>query len=708
MTALGTPHDRPAIPRRQESGYECWLRYERLPGSQQPAGFRDLAGHVVVRGHSPLLLTARDELVSGLGGLLGVTPVPAASPPPAGSLVLGSADDPEIAHALSQAGVQPPSGDGFTILAPGPEQPARPGQPQGRQLVIAGGTDAGCLYGAFALLRRIATGEPLRDASTEQPAAAVRVLQHWDNMDGTVERGYAGTSIFFDAGGVTTDLRRLADYGRLLASVGINLVAPNNVNVDPAAMELLTGRHLGGLAAVAGTLRRFGIRLLLSVGFNAPVVLGQLPSADPADPDVARWWSQALAAVYEHIPDLWGLVVKADSESRPGPHSYGRTHADGANMLARALAPYQGSVLWRCFVYDCAQDWRDTSRDRARAAFDEFAPLDGQFEENVLLQVKAGPMDFQVREPASPLLGAMPRTGQLVEVQLTQEYTGQQVHVCYLVPSWKATLDFDTHAAGVGSTVADLVLRGRERDPARAGMAGVANVGTDQNWTGHLLAQANLYGFGRLAWDPDLSAEQIATEWSQLTFGSDQETIATVTSILMASWPAYESYSAPLGLGFLVTPGHHYGPSPDGYEYSRWGAYHRADSRGVGVDRSVSSGTGFAGQYQEPWRSVFSDPARCPEELLLFFHRNDYTRRLRSGKSVIQHIYDSHFDGVGAVEEFLSAWRGLRDRIDMVRFASVERRLVAQLSSAQEWRDVVSSYFHRKSGIPDERGRAIY
>jgi alpha-glucuronidase len=703
MTGEGFPAgDQAGRHPAQETGYECWLRYQRLPVARLPDWYRGLASHVVLRGHSRLLLTAREELASGLGGLVGVTPVPVAEPPDRpGCVVLGTADDPELAAALAESGARPPAGDGFTILPPSPPQAA------GR-LAIVGGTDLGCLYGVFALLRRMAAGPPPDRGWTEQPAAAVRALQHWDNIDGTVERGYAGGSIFFDRGEVTTDLRRVADYGRLLASVGVNLVTPNNVNADAAAMELLTARHLGRLAAVAGTLRGFGVRLSLSVGFASPVVLGQLPSADPADPAVARWWSETVAQVYEHIPDLWGLVVKADSESRPGPHSYGRSHAEGANMLARALAPYRGSVLWRCFVYDCAQDWRDAGKDRARAAVDEFAALDGQFDDNVLLSVKAGPMDFQVREPASPLLGAMPETGKLMEVQLTQEYTGQQVHVCYLVPSWKASLDFDTHAAGAGSTVADLVLRGRGGDPARSGMVGVANVGTDQNWTGHLLAQANLYGFGRLAWDPGLSADQIATEWSLLTFGPDEEVSRTVTALLTASWPAFESYTAPLGLGWLVTPGHHYGPSPDGYEFSRWGAYHRADSRGVGVDRSVSTGTGFAGQYHEPWRSVFEDPARCPEELLLFFHRLDYTRALGSGKPLIQHIYDSHFDGVAAVEEFLSAWRGLRGRIDAVRFAAVERRLAAQLRDAQEWRDVVNAYFRRKSGIPDERGRTIY
>lgn len=700
------PADGPAGRNRPaETGYDCWLRYARLPASQVADAYREVAARLVLRGHSPQLLAARDELVRGLGGLLAVTPVHGADPPPSGHLVVGTTADPDLAHAVAAAGLPPLTGDSFALLPPAQRGA---GEETARRLAIVGGTGTGCLYGAFALLRRIGTGAAVDAVVAERPASAVRLLQHWDNMDGTVERGYAGGSIFFDQGEVTTDLSRVADYGRLLASVGINLVTPNNVNTDSAATELLTRRHLGRLAAVGGVLRQFGIRLLLSVNFASPVVLSRLPSADPADPAVGRWWSQAAAEVYEHIPDLWGFVVKADSESRPGPHSYGRSHADGANMLARALAPYGGCVHWRCFVYDCEQDWRDHGKDRARAAFDEFIPFEGDFADNVLLQVKAGPMDFQVREPASPLLGAMPRTRKLVEVQLTQEYTGQQVHLCYLVPSWRATLDFDTHALGAGSTVADLVLRGRGGDPARSGIVGVANVGSDPNWTGHLLAQANLYGFGRLAWDPGLTADQIADEWTRLTFGLDERVVDTVTEMLGQSLSVYESYTSPLGLGWLVTPGHHYGPAPDGYEYSHWGTYHRADSRAVGVDRSVPGGTGFAGQYHEPWRSVFSDPAQCPDELLLFFHRADYTRELGSGKSVIQHIYDSHFDGVVAVERFLAAWRALREQIDTVRFASVERRLVRQLSSAREWRDVVNAYFFRKSGIPDEQGRQIY
>jgi alpha-glucuronidase len=440
------------------------------------------------------------------------------------------------------------------------------------------------------------------------------------------------------------------------------------------------------------------------VNFASPVLLGGLPSADPEDPDVARWWRDTVADVYAHVPDLLGFLVKASSEGQPGPHSYGRSQAAGANVIAAALEPFGGVVLWRAFVYDSEQDWRDIATDRAKAAFDEFVPLDGAFAENVAVQVKNGPMDFQVREPVSPLLGAAPDTAKLLEVQLTQEYTGQQVHLCYLAPAWKRVLDFDTHAFGEGSTVGDLVLRGRPI----AGMVGVANVGDEPNWTGHLLAQANLYGFGRLASEPSLDPEVIAREWSQLTFGLDDAVTEVVTGMLVRSAQAYESYTSPLGLGWMVTPHTHYGPDPEGYEYSRWGTYIRADRDGIGVDRGRAGGTGFTAQYHEPWRSTFEDRARCPQELLLFFHRLRYDDVLPSGITLAQHVYDSHFAGVQTVVDFIERWQTLEGRMDPVRFGSVRRRLRAQLASAEQWRDVINAYFHRYSGIPDEQGRPLY
>jgi alpha-glucuronidase len=682
-------------------GHAAWLQYPQLAPSSRTDAARALCCRLALHGASPTLHQACDELVAGIEGLLGV----AVAVVHGGRLgdpgiVMGTVAVPELAALVSGAR----AGDGGDL---GPEAhvlvPLAGGD--GAGLAIIGGDDVGCLYGAFALLRLIGTGVPLpREPVRATPSAPLRMLDHWDDITGDVERGYAGRSIFFIDGEVTRDLTRVRDYGRLLASIGVNAIAINNVNVHRPAVELLAGRHLDAIAAVAGTLRPFGVRLALSVNFASPVLLGRLPSADPEDRDVARWWRDTVADVYAHVPDLLGFLVKASSEGQPGPHSYGRSQAAGANVIAAALEPFGGIVLWRAFVYDSEQDWRDFETDRAKAAFDEFVPLDGAFAENVAVQIKNGPMDFQVREPASPLLGAAPDTAKLLEVQLTQEYTGQQVHLCYLVPAWKRVLDFDTYAFGEGSTVGDLVLRGR---PV-GGMVGVANIGDEPNWTGHLLAQANLYGFGRLASEPSLDPEVIAREWSQLTFGLDEAVTDVVTSMLMGSLEAYESYTSPLGLGWMVTPHTHYGPDPEGYEYSRWGTYIRADRDGIGVDRGVARGTGFIAQYHEPWRSTFEDRSRCPQELLLFFHRLRYEHILPSGTTLVQHVYDSHYAGVQTVVDFIERWQSLEGRVDPLRFGSVHRRLRTQLASAEQWRDVINAYFHRYSGIPDERGRPLF
>jgi alpha-glucuronidase len=452
--------------------------------------------------------------------------------------------------------------------------------------------------------------------------------------------------------------------------------------------------------------RGYGIRLFLSINFASPWEFG-LDTADPLDPQVQQWWKERAAAIYSQIPDLGGFLVKADSEHRPGPFTYGRTHAEGANMLGEALKPYGGVVIWRCFVYNCQQDWRDTQTDRARAAYDHFQPLDGQFMDNVILQIKNGPMDFQVREPVSPLFGGLERTNQILELQITQEYTGQQRHLCYLVPMWKEVLDFDTYARGEGSTVARIAA-GAVFPMAFSGIAGVSNVGSDPNWTGHTLAQANLYGYGRLAWNPGLSTERITREWAVLTFGHDPEVVQTVSSLLLGSWEAFENYTVPLGIGWMCNPGHHYGPSPEGYEFSRWGTYHRADRTAIGVDRTVQGGTGFAGQYRAENARLYESLESCPEELLLFFHRIPYTHVLRSGKTLIQHIYDTHFRGVEQVEEMISRWEQLAGKVHPETFSHVRERLEIQLVDAKEWRDVINTYFYRLTHIPDARGRKIY
>lgn len=579
--------------------------------------------------------------------------------------------------------------------------------PLGPGVAVVGVSDRGLLYGAFSLIRQMATLTSLQDmVGQNAPANPLRMLNHWDNLDGSVERGYAGGSLFFSQGQVLPPSSRLTAYARLLASVGINAVAINNVNVHGEESYFITPKHLADLAALAERFRGYAIRLFLSVNFASPVEIGGLSTADPLDEAVQAWWQEQAALIYSYIPDFGGFVVKADSEFRPGPFTYGRDHADGANLLARALAPYGGLVIWRCFVYDCQTDWRNRKLDRARAAFDHFVKLDGRFDDHVVLQIKNGPIDFQVREPVSPLLGAMAHTNQMLELQITQEYTGQQRDLCYLVPQWKEVLDFDTYAKGPSSTIAE-VASGKGLDRRLGGIAGVANAGNDPYWTGHPLAQANFYGFGRLAWDPKLASAQITAEWIHQTLGHAPLLVDVLSSMLHDSWPIYESYTAPLGVGFMVNPGHHYGPNVDGYEYSKWGTYHFADHQGIGVDRTEATGTGYVGQYREPHRSIYEDVQSCPDELLLFFHHVAYGHRLGSGKTVIQHIYDSHFEGAEAARGLLARWQQISREVPAQWAERVAERLAWQVQNAEEWRDVVNTYFYRKTGIGDERGRFI-
>lgn len=568
-------------------------------------------------------------------------------------------------------------------------------------------SEQGILYGAFDLIRRIAQGNPIRGLElSERPKNNIRILNHWDNMDGSIERGYSGKSFFFEDNDIIIN-ERTRDYARLIASVGINATVINNVNVHEAASELITERYLGKLRTMADIFEGYGIKLYLCANFAAPIDIGGLPVSDPLDKDVIEWWKECVKKVYEYIPNFGGFLIKADSEGRPGPFTYGRTHADGANMLARALKPYGGILIWRCFVYNCMQDWRDYKTDRARAAYDNFIELDGKFDDNVILQIKNGPMDFQVREPVSPLFGGLKNTNMILEVQAAQEYTGHQIDVCYLIPMWKEVLEFETYATKEGSTVADIVS-GRAYNQVYCGMAAVANTGNDFNWTGHDLAASNLYGFGRLSWDTELSAENIALEWIKQTFPHDEKVINTVFEILMKSWPVYEKYTSPLGIGWMVNPHNHYGPNVDGYEYDRWGTYHRADRDGLGVDRTVKSGTGYAGQYNEPNASMYENKETCPEELLLFFHYVRYDYKLKSGKTLIQHIYDTHFEGVDEVVRMVENWSMLKGLVPDDLYERVRIRLDMQLDNAKEWRDRVNTYFYRKSGVKDELGRKIY
>ena len=578
---------------------------------------------------------------------------------------------------------------------------------KGNEISVTANKPEGLVYGFFDLIRAFQQEENPSLDKLSNPKNKVRMINHWDNFDGTVERGYAGRSLFFNNDEFRFQDERFKQYAKMLASVGINALTINNVNVHQKESYFITDAYIKEVKHLADIFRSYGLTLFLSVNYAAPIEVDWVDTADPLNKDVQAFWKQTAELIYEHIPYFGGFVVKADSENRPGPFTYGRTHADGANMLGEALKPFGGTVFWRCFVYDNHQDWRDRSTDRARAAYDHFAPMDGEFADNVVLQIKNGPMDFQVREGVSPLFGALRETNQVLEFQIAQEYTGQQKHICYLIPMWKEVLDFDTYADGPNTTVQDVLVK-YPNNPERNGITAVVNTGMDANWTGHKLSQANLFGYGRLIWDPTLSSEEIAREWIDATYSLTEKGKETMLSILMTSWDTYEKYTSPLGIGWMVQPNHHYGPNIDGYEYDMWGTYHFSDRNGLGVDRTVKSGTGYTRQYHDENYEMYENVETCPEELLLFFHHLPYSYELKSGKTIIQHIYDTHFEGYDTVLSYQEQWETLKDEVDEATYTNVKERLEEQKRVAREWRDQVNTYYYRKSGVEDAHGRTIY
>ena len=545
-----------------ESGYDAWLRYAPVTRPD----LASLPAAVHTNGTSVVMQSAQRELIRGVRGMLGRT----LRTSPGGSAIELRID------------TQLPA-DGYSIT----------------NTVIAGGSDRGVLYGVFAYLRKIATGEALNDR--QAPYAPVRWVNQWDNLDGTIERGYGGRSIFWDNGKAREDLTRVSDYGRMLASLGINACSINNVNANP---KVLASDFVAEIARVAAAFRPWGVRVAIAVDFGSPKAIGGLDTFDPLDPKVAAWWKEKGDELYRAVPDLAGIVLKADSEGRVGPSTYNRSHADAANVVARGLAGHGGLLFYRGFVYDHHMDWKNPKNDRGRAAWDNFQPLDGKFDDNVIVQIKHGPIDFQVREPASPLFSALEKTNQAIELQITQEYFGQSRHNVFLVPMWKSALDFDMQA-GPGSTVKALVA-GKTFHRPMGGFVGVANIGLDENWSGNQLSQANLYGFGRLAWNPDLTAKQIVEEWTRLTFGNDPQVVQAIAAMQLASWRVFENYTGPLGLQTLTDiVGDHYGVAVEASERNGWGQWHNADEKGVGMDRTIATGTGYIGQYRPAVSKMF-------------------------------------------------------------------------------------------------------
>ncbi|TWT21406.1 alpha-glucuronidase [Luteimonas marina] len=679
-----------------EDGHDLWLRH--APVESGAAGdYRARLVQLVAPEATATQRVARDELLRGLGGLLGASPAVSNAPDRDGALILGTpASSPRIAKlgldldGLGAEGylIRSLSVDGHTAT------------------VVAANSDVGALYGAFHLLRLLQTRQPIDalDLRTS-PKVALRVLNHWDNLDRHVERGYAGQSIW--------DWHRLpdwldpryTDYARANASIGINGTVLNNVNANA---QILTPAYLEKVEALAGVMRPYGIRVYLSARFSAPMEIGGLKTADPKDAAVQRWWRAKADEIYAKIPDFGGFLVKANSEGQPGPQDFGRSHADGANMLADAVAPHGGIVMWRAFVYS-----DEEPDDRAKQAYTEFVPHDGEFRDNVLVQVKNGAIDFQPREPFHPLFGAMPKTPLMMEFQITKEYLGFATHLVYLGPMWEEVLRADTYAKGEGSTVAKVVDGSLEADePGRSrlsGMAGVANIGSDRDWSGSHFDQANWYAYGRLAWDPYLDARDIAAEWVRMTFSNDPAFVDPVVGMMMASHQAAVDYMTPLGLHHLMGRGHHYGPAPwvEGGPRADWTSvyFHRATKEGIGFDRT-KTGSDAVSQYAPPVAEVFNDPARVPEDFLLWFHHRGWTDRVSSGRTLWDELVHRYSRGVAEVQEMRATWDGLADHVDPERHHQVARFLAIQQKEAQWWRDASIAYFQTFSGLPLPEGEA--
>lgn len=679
-----------ARPALAEDGYDLWLRYRPLP-AEQAEGYRAAVAQLVAGAATPTQAAIRAELQRGLAGLLGAAPALGDEVSRDGALVVGTPALPQLAKLKSAvAGL---GREGYLI---------RSVEIDGRKATaIVGNSDIGALYGAFHFLRLLQTGQPLQALDIrEAPKVRLRVLNHWDNLDRYVERGYAGESIW--DWHKLPDWRdpRYTDYARANASIGINGTVLNNVNSNA---RVLTPMYLDKVRALADIFRPYGIRVYLSARFSAPKEIGGLDTADPLDPRVRAWWKAKAAEIYKTIPDFGGFLVKANSEGQPGPQDYGRSHADGANMLAEALAPHGGVVMWRAFVYSHEQP-----DDRAKQAFDEFVPLDGKFRDNVIVQVKNGAIDFQPREPFHPLFGAMPKTPLMMEFQITKEYLGFATHLVYQGPLYEETLRADTMVKGKDSTVAK-VIDGSLHGYGLTGMAGVANIGSDRNWSGSHFDQANWYVFGRMAWNPYASARDIAEDWTRMTFSNDPRFVAPVVEMMMASREAVVDYMTPLGLHHLMGRGHHYGPMPwdAGAPRADWTPvyYHRADKAGIGFDRS-SRGSNAVAQYAPPLAKRFDDPAQVPEEFLLWFHHLPWDYPTKSGRPLWDELVHRYDRGVDEVKKMRATWSDLSPYVDAERHAQVAAFLAIQQDEAQWWRDASIAYWQSLNGLPLPTGHA--
>ncbi|MGG7437302.1 alpha-glucuronidase [Chryseobacterium arthrosphaerae] len=641
-----------------EDGSQLWLRFPAKTGIS--------ADQIISKGNSPTLNIARKELGSHWQGQ---------------------------AVELRTENKDKNLKDGYRIVST-PEK-----------IVISAGKEIGLLYGVYHILRLQQTKADLSHLNTvEKPSYDVRVLDHWDNLDGSIERGYAGRSLWKweDLPGKIS--QRYKEYARANASVGINSVVLNNVNASP---NMLREDYLKKVKVLADIFRPYGIKVYLSVNFSSPKVLGGLQNSDPLNKDVQKWWKDKTAEIYRLIPDFGGFLVKANSEGQPGPQDYGRTHADGANMMADALKPYNGIVMWRAFVYSPSKD------DRAKQAYLEFVPLDGKFRDNVIIQIKNGPVDFQPREAFNPLFGALRKTSEMVEFQITQEYLGFSNHLVFLAPLFKETLDSDTYSDGQGSTIAK-ITDGTLRPAKLTAISAVANIGEDTNWTGHHFAQANWYAFGRLAWNHQLSSEQIADEWIKMTFTDDKNFLNPVKEMMLSSRETAVDYMMPLGLHHIFAGGHHYGPEPWGdYKGGRpdWSPvyYHQADAQGLGFNRT-KTGSNAVSQYFPPLNERYGNISTCPENLILWFHHVPWDYTMKDGKTLWDELCYTYDSGVKKVRDYQKTWDRMESYIDKQRFADVQSKLRIQSKDAVWWKDACLLYFQTfsKKPIPCDIERPVH
>jgi len=676
-----------------DDGYDLWLKYNKIDNAKKLKEYKKAISAVVVSGDSDTCEVVRDELKRALPGFLGKDIPFNESVEKNGTLLIGMPENSDIIAQLDLADSLKELGDeGFII---------KTAKVNGKNcIVISANKDVGLLYGTFNLLRMMQTHKSLNNINiASKPKIQRRVLNHWDNRNGSIERGYAGKSLWKWSELPDTVDPRYTDYARANASLGINGTVLNNVNSDAV---FFSTEYLKKAAKLADVFRPYGIKVYLSIRYTLPSQMktengiGPLQTADPLDPEVQAWWKDKAREIYKYIPDFGGFLVKANSEGQPGPQDYDKTHADGANLLADAIAPYGGIVMYRAFVYD-----PDVDPDRAKRAYMEFVPLDKQFKSNVLVQAKNGPVDFQPREPVQPLFGAMKQTPVMAELQVTQEYLGWSTHLVYLAPMWKEYLEFDTHAKGEGSTMAK-VIDGTVHNNKLTGIAGVSNTGNDRNWCGHFFAQSNWFAYGRLAWDHELTAEDIADDWIKMSLTCDSKTVETIKSMMMGSWEACINYMTPLGLHHIMD-GSHYGPGPNISRSSRidWTSayYHRADAEGLGFDRS-STGSNLTSQYFSPWKEIFDNIETCPDKYLLWFHHVPWDYKMKSGRTLWDELCVKYYQGTDYVEQMAETWQSLKGKVNPEIFEHVTTKLNQHIIDSAKWRDTCIQYFQGFSKMP--------